>query len=105
MTTGATDSNDPARSRQRERRMADLPEEFEKAQAEAKNLPEKPDSITLLKLYALYKQATSGDAEGSRPGFSDMVGRAKWDAWQALSGTEKEDAMQQYIEMIAELKD
>jgi acyl-CoA-binding protein len=85
--------------------MADLVAAFEKAQADAMNLPERPDNITLLKLYALYKQATSGDADGERPGFSDMVGRAKWDAWSALSGTDREEAMQQYVDLIEELKE
>ena len=84
--------------------MADLQAAFEKAQADSRNLPERPDNITLLKIYALYKQATTGDADGERPGFSDMVGRAKWDAWNALSGTEREDAMQQYIDLVDELK-
>ena len=84
--------------------MADLLVAFEKAQADSRNLPERPDNATLLKLYALYKQATQGDADGERPGFSDMVGRAKWDAWQALAGTERDDAMQQYIDRVEELK-
>ncbi|NLD56026.1 MAG: acyl-CoA-binding protein [Burkholderiaceae bacterium] len=85
--------------------MADLLVAFEKAQADSRNLPERPDNTTLLKLYALYKQATQGDVDGERPGFSDMVGRAKWDAWQALAGTERDDAMQQYIDLVEELKD
>ena len=84
--------------------MADLAAAFEKAQADSRNLPERPDNVSLLKIYALYKQATSGDAEGERPGFSDMVGRAKWDAWSALSGTDRDDAMRQYIDLIEELK-
>ena len=84
--------------------MADLLAAFEKAQADSRNLPERPDNATLLKLYALYKQATQGDVDGERPGFSDMVGRAKWDAWQSLSGTEQDDAMQQYIDLVEELK-
>ena len=53
--------------------MADLKAQFEQAVAESRSLPEKPDNMTLLKLYALYKQASSGDAEGKRPGFGDMV--------------------------------
>ncbi len=85
--------------------MADLQAAFEKAQADSRNLPARPDNVTLLKIYALYKQATSGDADGDRPNFSDMVGRAKWDAWNALSGTEREEAMQQYVDLIDELKD
>jgi len=61
--------------------------------------------MTLLKIYALFKQASSGDADGKRPGFTDMIARAKWDAWDALKGTSKEDAMQQYVDLINELKD
>jgi acyl-CoA-binding protein len=78
---------------------------FDQAVADSKNLPERPDNMTLLKMYALYKQASSGDAGGERPGFSDMIGRAKWDAWDALKGTSKDDAMQQYIDLVASLKE
>jgi acyl-CoA-binding protein len=82
---------------------ADLTTKFEKAVAESKSLPERPDNQTLLQLYALYKQATTGDVEGKRPGFTDMVGRAKWDAWNKLKGTSDKDAMQQYIDLIESL--
>lgn len=78
--------------------------QFEQAVADSKNLPERPDNMTLLKIYALYKQASTGDADGKRPGFTDMVGRAKYDAWDALKGTSKDDAMQQYIDLITGLK-
>ena len=78
--------------------------QFDQAVAESKNLPERPDNMTLLKIYALFKQASAGDVEGKRPGFTDMVGRAKYDAWDALKGTSKDDAMQQYIDLINELK-
>jgi len=84
--------------------MMSLKEKFEAAMAESKNLPERPDNMTLLKIYALFKQGSSGDVEGSRPGFTDMVGRAKYDAWAALKGTSSEDAMQQYIDLIESLK-
>jgi len=84
--------------------MADLKAAFEKAVAESKQLPEKPDNMTLLKIYALYKQATEGDVEGKRPGFTDMVGRAKWDAWNGLKGTSADAAMQDYIDLIESLK-
>jgi diazepam-binding inhibitor (GABA receptor modulator, acyl-CoA-binding protein) len=83
--------------------MADLKTEFENAVAESKNLSERPDNATLLKLYALYKQATAGDNAEKKPGFGDMVGRAKWDAWNGLKGTSKEDAMQQYVALIGSL--
>ena len=84
--------------------MADLKAQFEQAVAESKQLPEKPDNMTLLKIYALYKQATAGDVEGKRPGFTDMVGRAKWDAWNALKGKDSGEAMQEYIDLIESLK-
>jgi diazepam-binding inhibitor (GABA receptor modulator, acyl-CoA-binding protein) len=84
--------------------MADLQATFEQAVADSKSLPEKPDNMTLLKLYALYKQASSGDADGKRPGFGDMVGRAKWDAWNGLAGKSKDEAMQEYVELVESLK-
>ncbi|HYD61830.1 MAG TPA: acyl-CoA-binding protein [Noviherbaspirillum sp.] len=81
-----------------------LQSQFDQAVADSKNLPERPDNMTLLKIYALFKQASTGDVEGKRPGFTDMVGRAKYDAWDALKGTSKDDAMQQYVDLINELK-
>lgn len=81
-----------------------LQADFEQAVADSKNLPERPDNMTLLKIYGLYKQASAGDASGDRPGMTDFVARAKWDAWDALRGTGQEDAMQRYIDLIGELK-
>ena len=84
--------------------MADLKAAFDQAAADSKTLPEKPDNATLLQLYALYKQASSGDADGKRPGFTDMVGRAKWDAWNAIKGKDAKAAMQEYVELVESLK-
>jgi acyl-CoA-binding protein len=84
--------------------MADLKKKFEAAVADSKKLPERPDNATMLKLYALYKQATSGDVEGKRPGFTDMVGRAKWDAWSEMKGTSANDAMKKYVALVEDLK-
>lgn len=84
--------------------MSTLNEQFEQAVADSKNLPERPDNATLLKLYALYKQGSAGDVDGKRPGFTDMVGRAKWDAWNELKGQSKEEAQQAYIDLIEDLK-
>ncbi|WP_342130104.1 acyl-CoA-binding protein [Hydrogenophaga sp. OTU3427] len=83
--------------------MADLQATFDAAVANSKNLSERPDNATLLKLYGLYKQGTAGDNTEKKPGFGDMVGRAKWDAWKALKGTSNNDAMQQYIDLIKSL--
>lgn len=83
--------------------MSVLKSRFEAAVADSKNLSERPDNATLLKLYALYKQASAGDNAEHKPGFGDMVGRAKWEAWNGLKGTAGEAAMQQYIELIESL--
>ena len=83
--------------------MSDLNAAFEAAVAQSKNLSERPDNATLLKIYALYKQGTAGDNAEKKPGFSDMVGRAKWDAWNNLKGTAQDDAKQQYIDLIGSL--
>ena len=83
--------------------MADLTATFDAAVAHSKNLSERPDNATLLKIYALYKQATAGDNTEKKPSFSDMVGRAKWDAWEKLKGTSADEAKQQYVDLITSL--
>lgn len=83
--------------------MSDLKAEFEKAAADVQKLTKKPDNETLLKLYALYKQATSGDVTGPRPGAFDMVGQAKYTAWTKLKGVKQDAAMQQYISLAQNL--
>ncbi len=77
--------------------------EFESAVAAVKGLEKDPGNAVKLTMYGLFKQATEGDATGSRPGFADFVGRAKYDAWAALSGTSPEDAEAQYIAIVADL--
>ena len=84
--------------------MASLKATFDQAVADSKKLPEKPDNMTLLKIYSLYKQATEGDVDGKRPGFGDMVGRAKYDAWAGLKGKSQDEAMQEYVDLIESLK-
>ena len=84
--------------------MSDLTSLFQTAVAESKQLPEKPDNMTLLKIYALYKQATEGDVQGERPGMMDFVGRAKYDAWASLKGKSQDAAKQAYIDLIESLK-
>lgn len=84
--------------------MSTLNELFEQAVADSKNLSERPDNMTMLKLYALYKQGSTGDVDGKRPGFTDMVGRAKWDAWNELKGQTADEAKQAYIDLVEDLK-
>lgn len=82
----------------------DLDAAFQAAVAQSTSLPEKPASLTLLRIYALYKQATQGDASGERPGMTDFVGRAKYDAWATLAGTSSDEAKQNYIDLIESLR-
>lgn len=83
---------------------ADLQTRFQQAAAAAQKLSSRPDNDTLLQLYALYKQATSGDASGKRPGMFDVVGRAKFDAWAGMKGLDTDTAMQQYIDLVETLQ-
>ena len=83
---------------------SDLQAAFEQAREDSQNLTQRPDNATLLKLYALYKQGSQGDNDQTRPGFSDIVARAKWDAWNGLKGMTREDAMRRYIDLIGSLK-
>ena len=80
--------------------MSNVKKMFDKAVSDVKTLKDDPDNATKLQLYALFKQASSGDVEGKRPGFTDMVGRAKFDAWAALKGTSADAAMTQYTDLV-----
>lgn len=84
--------------------MSDLKAAFDAAVAATKTLEERPDNQTLLSLYGLYKQATKGDASGTRPGFTDFVARAKYDAWASRQGISADAAMQAYIDLFGKLK-
>jgi acyl-CoA-binding protein len=77
--------------------------EFEQAVVAVKGLTKDPGNDVKLKLYGLFKQATTGDATGSRPGFTNPVGRAKYDARAKLSGTAPEAAEQQYVAIVRDL--
>lgn len=81
----------------------ELKESFEKAKGHSRELPERPSNEELLKLYALYKQATEGNVSGERPGGFDFKGIAKYDAWAMLKGMSKEEAMSEYISFVESL--
>jgi diazepam-binding inhibitor (GABA receptor modulating acyl-CoA-binding protein) len=82
-----------------------LADEFESAQVLVKQLSKTPAADELLELYALYKQGTVGDVEGTRPGMMDFKGRAKFDAWSAKKGMSKDAAMQGYVSLVQKLKE
>lgn len=83
--------------------MATLKKQFEDAGIAVKSLREDPGNDVKLQLYALFKQGTEGDVAGKRPGFTDMIGRAKYDAWAAVKGTSQNDAMQRYVDLVKSL--
>lgn len=85
--------------------MTEINSNFEQATIAAKSLPEKPDNDTLLQLYALYKQASSGDVSGEKPGFFDFIATAKYEAWEGFKGLSQDDAKQQYIDLVQKLGD
>ena len=78
-------------------------EEFEAAVARVNGLPKTPSNDVLLKLYALYKQSTTGDVSGKRPGMLDVKGRAKYDAWAERKGMSKDDARAAYVKLADSL--
>lgn len=83
----------------------ELKEQFEKAVADSKLLPAKPDNETLLQLYSLYKQGTEGDVNTEPPSnMFDFVGKAKYSAWEGLKGKTKDDAMNEYVALVTKLK-
>ena len=83
--------------------MSDLQTQFEQAQKDVTTLAERPDNQTLLQLYSLFKQATTGDVTGERPGMMDFINRAKYDSWEKLKGQSAEEAMQNYINLVKSL--
>lgn len=84
--------------------MADnLKARFEQASVDVKALTKRPSDNDMLTLYALYKQAAEGDVAGDKPGFFDFVGRAKYEAWEALKGTGTDEARQRYIDKVRSL--
>ncbi|WP_148714413.1 acyl-CoA-binding protein [Chitinolyticbacter meiyuanensis] len=84
--------------------MSDLAARFKTAQEEVVQLNDAPDVQTKLKLYALFKQASEGDVSGDRPSAINFVAQAKYDAWAKLKGLTNEQAMQQYVALVEELK-
>lgn len=82
-----------------------MDDDFAAAQEQVKGLPRTPSPSELLDLYSLYKQATVGDATGARPGRLDFKGRAKYDAWAARKGGSADAAKQQYVALVAQLRE
>lgn len=86
--------------------MSDLKTKFEETVNYVQNAEGdfQPSNELKLQMYALFKQATDGDVSGKKPGMMDFIARAKYMAWEELKGTSSDEAMQQYIDAIEELK-
>jgi diazepam-binding inhibitor (GABA receptor modulating acyl-CoA-binding protein) len=80
--------------------MSDLKKQFDAAAAAVTKAKKDPGNDLKLKLYANYKQATEGDVKGEKPGFTEFVNRAKYEAWAKLKGTPTEDAMKAYVKLV-----
>jgi len=78
-------------------------EELDEAVKRVNALKSAPGTSDMLALYALYKQATVGDATGSRPGIFDVKGRAKFDAWSEKKGLARDAAADQYLALAKRL--
>jgi acyl-CoA-binding protein len=84
--------------------MSDLKKKFEKAAKDVLDAEKDPGNDMKLKLYAHYKQATEGDVAGEKPGFTDFVNRAKYEAWAKLKGTPTDKAMEAYIKLVERVR-
>jgi len=80
--------------------MSELKKKFEAASKSVKALADDPGNDVKLQLYALYKQGTEGDVQGKRPGFTDMIGRAKYDAWAKRKGLSRDAAIEAYLALV-----
>ncbi|MEI6737980.1 MAG: acyl-CoA-binding protein [Pseudomonadota bacterium] len=80
--------------------MADTKKLFDKAVKDVTKAKTDPGNDMKLRLYAHFKQSTDGDVSGDKPGFTDFVGRAKFDAWTKIKGMSKEDAQKAYIKLV-----
>ena len=80
--------------------MADIRKQFDEAAAAILKAKKDPGNDLKLRLYANYKQASEGDVTGEKPGFTDFVNRAKYEAWAKLKGTSSEEAMKAYVKLV-----
>jgi len=80
----------------------DLDKEFNEAFHRLSELKESLPPDVMLKLYAYYKQATSGDifSFNSEP---DVRNAFKFNAWTQLNGMSQEEAKQEYINLAKDI--
>ena len=80
-----------------------MTDEFQSATKRILDLKREATNDEKTKLYGLFKQATVGDVNVAQPYFFDVVGRAKWDAWNKRKGMSQDDAKKKYIKYVDKL--
>ena len=80
----------------------ELDKEFEKFFQLLSELKESLAPDVMLKLYAYYKQATSGDIFSVNDE-SDVRNAFKFNAWTQLNGMSQDDAKQAYIDLAKQV--
>ncbi|MGM0564665.1 MAG: acyl-CoA-binding protein [Pseudomonadota bacterium] len=86
--------------------MSDLKAEFDAAVKKVQTAEGdfKPSNDLKLEMYGLFKQASEGDVNGKKPGAFDLIGKAKWNAWEELKGMSSEEAMEKYVGKVKDLE-
>ena len=84
-------------------RLAAYDAEFNQAKDRLGSLKTDPGNQVKLKIYGLFKQATTGACSTPKPGMMDFVGKAKWEAWSGLGSMSQDDAQKAYIELVDSL--
>lgn len=81
-----------------------LEEKFHAAVNVIRSLPKsgsyQPSNELMLRFYSYFKQATEGPCDKPKPGFWDVVNRAKWEAWNKLGNMTRDEAMKAYVEEL-----
>ncbi|HEX5743717.1 MAG TPA: acyl-CoA-binding protein [Flavobacteriaceae bacterium] len=78
----------------------DLDKEFESAFVKASSSTIKLPPDVMLKLYAYYKQATSGSNYKSANGDVELINAFKLNAWLQLTSLTEDEAKQGYIDLV-----
>ena len=84
--------------------MSTLNEQFEQAVADSKNLPERPDNMTMLKLYALYKQGSTRRRRRQAPGLHRHGRPREVGRLERAEGPDRRRGQQAYIDLVEDLK-
>ena len=63
------------------------------------DLTDKESISTRLELYGLGKQGKFGDNTEAKPGFFDIVGKKKWDAWTSKKGMDVQEVRTKFVEI------